>query len=391
MMPSNSSAVIICLSVLMLLDSGPRTVYGQEPEFAGRTLSAWAIMAKEDPIPRKRRAALVALGQIASQSDQSDVLKQVMAVVGRAVRTDANSQVRQQAALILGQQKVEIAVLALTDLVEAMRVESDPNVRRDLANTLARFGPLAKSAIPPLLDSLKHESPPALQAAAADALGRIGSEARSAIPQLLRLAEAKDTTVRQAVMFALGRIEPEDPQPSAAILIRALTSDPEPTVRREALVSLGFLGDRSEPVVAAIAEVLSSDDVNMRRQAMLTLGKFGSAVRAVAPILIRSFREDSDSLVRMYAIQPLRQALGTAPRELIRLLGNRLTGPGADPAFEVRIAICEELGSLSPAEKELILPLLREARRDSQLKVRDAATQALRQLEQPVKDTPKTP
>ena len=390
MMRSNSTGTILPATLLTLIFALPQVAITQEPEFAGRTLSAWAIMAKEDPVPRKRRAALVALGQIASQSDNRDVLKQVVAVVGRALRTDANSQVRQQAALILGQQNAEVAVVALTDLVEALRVEADSTVRRDIVVTLARFGPLAKPAITPLIDSLKEGSPP-LQAAAADALGRIGAEARVAIPELLRLAESSEVSVRQAAVFALGRIEPEDPQPSAAMLIRILKTDPELAIRREALGSLGFLGDRSEPVVEAIAGVLATEDVELRRQAMIILGKFGKVVRSVAPAVVRSFREDPDLIVRMVAIRPVSQALADSPRELISTLGNRLTGPGADSAFEVRVAICEELGSIGHADKDRVLPLLREARRDSQIKVREAATQAIRQIEKPSKESPNQP
>ena len=52
----------------------------------------------------------------------------------------------------------------------------------------------------------------------------------------------------------------------------------------------------------------------------------------------------------------------------------------ADPAFEVRVAVAEELGALGSAGKPAV-PALRTAQRDPQIKVREAATAALKSIE----------
>jgi hypothetical protein len=64
---------------------------------------------------------------------------------------------------------------------------------------------------------------------------------------------------------------------------------------------------------------------------------------------------------------------------LIPVLTERLKN---DPAFEVRVAVAEELGALGAAGKPAI-PALRIAQRDPQIKVREAARAALKVIEQP--------
>ena len=56
-----------------------------EPQFNGRPLSGWLTLLKEDPTARKRRAAVVALGQIAAGSKAE--FDTAIGAVGRALRT----------------------------------------------------------------------------------------------------------------------------------------------------------------------------------------------------------------------------------------------------------------------------------------------------------------
>ena len=104
------------------------TARADEPTFNGRKLSEWLTVLKEDETPRKRRAAVVALGQIAT--GHRDSVGTVVAAVGRALRTDASPAVREQAAIVLGQMRPEETAAALTDLAESLRVEKESAVRR---------------------------------------------------------------------------------------------------------------------------------------------------------------------------------------------------------------------------------------------------------------------
>ena len=81
---------------------------------------------------------------------------------------------------------------------------------------------------------------------------------------------------------------------------------------------------------------------------------------------------------------PVKSARGvrltlTDGRELIPLLTGRLK---ADREFEVRIAVADELGAMGPAGATAV-PALREAQRDPQIKVRDAAATAIKLIQKP--------
>lgn len=371
-----------CVTLAVLcVTSHPAVLSAQEPEFGGRSLSAWNTMLKEDTVPRKRRAALVALGQIAAQTDNTDTDKLIVAIFGKTLRTDASSMVRRQAAVLIGQQRIEDSIIALTDLTESMRSEQDAAIRREVASILAGFGSLAKPAVVPLTQALQ-DSDAEVRTAAAHALGRIGAEARTATPELIARTKDAQLPVRLAAVFALGRVEPEDTATAAAAILAVLATEKDAAARREVLQALRFLGDRSEEVVLAVAGCLKAEDVELRREAVIVLGKFGSAVRYAPRPIENAYRDDADTLVRTYAVRLMRQLHRDDTAALITALGEQLTGTHADPEPEVRVAICEELGSLGAAGKAA-LPFLREARRDPQLKVREAATQAIRQIEKP--------
>jgi HEAT repeat protein len=337
-----------------------RLAAADEPEFNGRKLGAWAVQLREDAVPRKRRAAVVALGQIAA--DHKDVLPEVLQHLGRALRNDASPAVREQAAVTIGQQKIEAnAGSVLADLAESMRAEREPAVRREVAATLGRFGPAAKLAVQPL-----------------NALGRIGPDARTAAPDLLPLLKDAEKPVRQAAVFALGRVGPDDPAPVSAALVGVL-SGTDADLRREALLSLSLLGDRSPDVVSAIARVLADKDAEQRHQAVLALARFGPAARTVEDDLKRTFQTDSDKAIRSSAAHALCTAYGTDAKSLIPLMLDRLK---SDPDFEVRAVVAEELGALG-ADGRSAVSALREAQRDPQIKVREAAAAAIKRIERP--------
>ena len=92
--------------------------------------------------------------------------------------------------------------------------------------------------------------------------------------------------------------------------------------------------------------------------------------------------------MRIDALRAVGNATGVAGmKKLIPTLADRLKN---DPDFEVRITIADELGALGPEGKEAV-PALRQAQADPQVKVREAATAAVRKIERKVekpKDKP---
>jgi HEAT repeat protein len=345
-----------------------------EPTFNDRPLSAWLTMLKEDPTPRKRRAAVVALGQIAA-TDKAEFATSI-AAVGRAMVNDAVPAVRQQAATVIGQQKVEDALVVLTDLTTAVRVEKEPSVRREVAVTLGRFGKLAKQAVPALIEALADKDD-GVKAATAEALGRVGPEARAAAPELLKLAKGTDKPLRLAATFALGRIDADDKLSVAAALVETLKAATEVELRREAITSLGLLGESRGGVLPALAAQLADRDAEHRVLTIDAIGKLGPAVRSVESELLGLFQTDPDKGVRQVSIRTLCKGLNPEAVRLIPVLTQRLQ---TDADFEVRVAIAQELGGLGVSGKGAI-PALRAAQRDPQIRVREAAAAAIKQID----------
>lgn len=377
----------------------------QEPSFNGKSMTEWMTMLKEDSLARKRRAAVLALEQI--MLEEKETADKVLPVLARTLRTDANTTVRQQVVAVLGRQPEDKAPYFFGELTELVRTESDSAVRRELAVTLGRYGKLSRGVAPSLVSYL--DDPAAdTRAATAEALGRIGTDAENALAKLTPLLEEEDRAVRLAAIFALGRITTEDPTPASAALVATATREQQRQDRLvapaavgsalalsqirdarmllEVLISLGLLGDRSENVVATVGRSLADGHVDLRRQAALVLGRFGPASRSLNEPLQESFRRDPDHWTRIYALNALQTTLGSDAPTLIPLMAQQLK---ADPDFEVRVAIAEALGGLGNAGKEAI-PALREAQRDPQIKVREAALAAIKQIQKPPAD-PQSP
>lgn len=350
---------------------------GDEPLFNGRKLSDWLTVLREDPTPRKRRGAVVALGQIAA-ADKDSFATAIFAV-GKAMQNDAVPAVRQQAASVLGQQKVDDAAIILLDLKNAVRQEKDPAVRREVAVTLGRFGKLARQAVPALTEALKDPDL-AVKSACVEALGRVGPDAHTAAPAILEALKSNDKALTQAAVFALGRVDPEDKSACSAALVRVLKASTDVELRREAITSLGLLGDASAEVMAALTTQLSDPNPEHRILTLVAVGALGTGVKAVEAELTRILKSDEDKNVRRLCVRTWCKALGTDAVRLTPLLIERLK---ADVEFEVRVAIAEEFGALGPAGKPAI-PALRQAQKDPQIKVREAATAALKQIEKPI-------
>jgi len=175
----------------------------------------------------------------------------------------------------------------------------------------------------------------------------------------------------------LGRVDAQDKIATATALVTVLQKDPDPDLRREALLALGFLGEHSQPVVAALAAIVTDRNADLRALAALTLGKFGPAIRSAEPELIKALKSDPDKDVRLNLVRTLCSAAGKDSPSLIPVLVERLKD---DPAFEVRVAVAEELGNLGEAGKTA-LPSLRIAQRDPQIKVRESTTAAIKSIQ----------
>lgn len=86
-------------------------------------------------------------------------------------------------------------------LIDALK-DADPDVRQNLATSLAKIGPVA---VEPLVAALR-DSLPERRAGAAYALGQIGAPAKSALPHLLDALDDKELDVRKQASLAISRL-----------------------------------------------------------------------------------------------------------------------------------------------------------------------------------------
>ena len=383
------------LSVLACLAAAPAAPAAppDDPEFNGRRGSEWVRILKDDAAARKRRAAVVALGQLWADGQY----KPAVPNLGRALQQDPSAAVRLQAAAALGQMKKEEvarhedARAALAALIGALQIEKESAVKREVAAVLGRLGEVSKGAVSALSKTLT-DADAATRAAAAEALGRIGPDAKAAAAELMPLLKDTDPAVCRAAAFALGRVAPEEIDAVGTALAGLLKAEKDAAFRKELVVSLGLLGDRSEAVTAGLTAALGDADADVRRQAARALGGFGLAIQPAIPALLKSFQGDADKNVRIDALCALGSGLGANVKELLAVLTARLNidpeaKPKGDPDYEVRIAVADELGR-TRGGREGRHPGVAAHQRDPQVKVREAATAAIRRIEKPAEKKP---
>jgi hypothetical protein len=100
-----------------------------------------------------------------------------------------------------GANRVEYSV---STLQKTLQEDKDPNMRYWAAQSLGKFGPEAKEAVPNLIAALKDESP-LVKSGAAFALGEIGDV--EAIAPLKEAGKLPEKEVRDAADAALKRIQ----------------------------------------------------------------------------------------------------------------------------------------------------------------------------------------
>lgn len=99
---------------------------------------------------------------------------------------------------------------AVPALLEVLKKDRDPDVRRAAAVALGKVDPDPKLAVPVLTEALKDKKP-AVRIAVAGALGQLGAEASEAVPALSEMQKDKDRAVSRAAGMALRNIRSRKP------------------------------------------------------------------------------------------------------------------------------------------------------------------------------------
>jgi len=162
----------------------------------------------------------------------------------------------------------------------------------DAAKLLARYGPLARPAVPELARLLTHSNA-GLAKMAAEVLGQLGPIAAAAAPQLASAAAQRQTQqqgherlrVRWAAIEALGRIGPA--AAGTITELAALAARKDDRVATHALLVLGRLGPGSVPT---LIKLLEGTNENQTIRACQALAKLGPAAAPAVPLLIRGLK-----------------------------------------------------------------------------------------------------
>jgi HEAT repeat protein len=373
-------AVLTLLCTLSGFSLATARLQDEDPVYDGKKGSAWVDILINDTSARKRALAVDALARLWAEKQY----KEAIPSIGRALRVDSSAAVRIQAAQALGRlRETDIkGGLGVKDLVDAMGMEKESRVRREIATVLVRFPLVAKLAVVQLTAALKDPDS-TTRVVVAEALAQTGMEGKSAAAELAPLLSDKEKAVRRAAVVALGRISPEGASAIAESLSKMLETEKELDLRTELVISLGILGEKSPTVVMALAQLLADSEDELRRRAIRTLGTFGVAATTATEELLKAAKTDKLKDIRIDAVRAFGSAVGPdlkgRVKDLIPILES-------DPDFEVRLAVVEEIGSLGPALKDdqETMKVLRKRLSDPHVKVREAVGLAIRKIEKKV-------
>src|SRR5262245_11002688 len=103
-----------------------------------------------------------------------------------------------------------------------------------IATTGCRDPRRVEYSVPSLVTTLKEDKDPNMRYWAAESLGKFGPEARSAVPDLITALKDENKMVRMGAAYALGSIGSAD----AATALQEAGKDPEKEVRDAAATAL---------------------------------------------------------------------------------------------------------------------------------------------------------
>jgi len=196
------------------------------------------------------------------------------AIVGRllALLDGPQESTRWAAAYALGQIDGALDLRACAPLLEALG-NSDGDVRWAAHQLVVRLGRSHRGPIRDRLLALKQRADTNTRKMALYALRDLGIREAAVVAAACAACASADGQVRLAGLSLLKGIGAGYPE-AVDTVVKCLQSDSDQGVRRSAAFTLGYLSDRSAPVLAALHEAAgSTHDAAMRKAAHLTLSR----------------------------------------------------------------------------------------------------------------------
>jgi HEAT repeat protein len=196
-----------------------------------------------------------------------------------------------------------------------------------------------------------------------------GLEKAKSVPDLIDELKDSDPKTRLAAANTLAA-----GGPASALATRQLgetLKDVDPTVRLAAARALGRIGLTAHVALPALVRALGDKDEAVRKAAREALGKIGDPNRGDVADLSAALKEPSQE-VRTFALQ------GLLSIELdAKTAATVYAAVVKDPDRAMRLQAVRGLGKVGPKQRQVALPALLEALRDSDAEVRKVATEAM--------------
>jgi HEAT repeat protein len=262
----------------------------------GRSSVEMLTKAVEDPNPRIRRGAALALGQI------RPVAPGTVKTLTVGLR-DPDTEVRAAFLTAIGElgPRARDAVPAVRDLL----LDISAAIRIQAVDVLAHSAPRDDRLFKDLTAML-NDSDARVQRRAIDAIRILGPQGRGALAIVTGKLNSPDREVRLAAADWLGS-HGEGAATAVPALI-SLLNDPSPELRAVAAQTLGKLGKAAQPAFDRLASLLAAEPAKVRVAAVFTLGGLGLDVTVVRPALSKALRDDHPE-VRLAAVTAI-QRLG---------------------------------------------------------------------------------
>jgi HEAT repeat protein len=256
--------------------------------------------------------------------------------------------------------------------------DKDPDKRFWAAMVLGHIAKDAKAAVPDLIEALKDDPEPIIRRTAAKALGAMGKEAMEAVPDLI--LTLKDQEVSSTVAETLGQIGKESEQ-VVMDLITALKEQPA-KVRFHVAGALAVTGKEAKGAVPALRDALNDEDSFVPAAAAKSLGAMGAESKEAVPDLISTLKH-WNPVVRLAAVEALGK-IGKEAADVVAILTAKLD----DKEVLVRRGVAEALGRIGKEAKEAIPALLAALKlQDENYNIRAVAATALGNMGEEARET----
>ncbi|WP_169978684.1 HEAT repeat domain-containing protein [Tautonia rosea] len=249
----------------------------------GRPIGGLLMEATENPNPRTRRGAALALGRLRPPAPGS--VSRLMAGLD-----DPDPEVRTAFLHAIGELGPR-GVDALPAVRSLLRDESVA-IRLEAIAVVHRLAP-KDDRLPGELASILNDDDPRVQQSAIEILRSLGPASRPALPKVIEKLQGPDPKVRIA---AAELIAAHGPAASEAVpALGAMLEDPNSELRVIAAQTLATLGSAAQPMAALLIPMLDDTNARAREAAVLAVGSLELDADTLRPHLVRTLRdEDAD-------------------------------------------------------------------------------------------------